>query len=376
MRILAAIVGILFVLLILQDCVETIVLPRRVARRFRFASLFYRITWRAGSFFVRHIRSNNRREYVISFYGPLSLLLLLICWACGLILAVALIHFGIGSRLQAPEKVVTFWTDLYLSGTTFFTLGLGDVTPLPGIARLIVILEGGLGFGFLALVIGYVPVIYQAFSHREALITTLDARAGSPPSAVELLRRHMPKQDPVDLIAYLRNWEFWCTEVLESHLSYPVLMYYRSQHERESWPASLTTILDVSALVMVGIDSVPEQVGRFTFAIARHAAVDLTQTLYLEPAAPVPDRLTSKAFLELSNQLAEMGIYFNDPQTAEIRLKNLRHMYEPYVNVLARHLLTSMPDWIAVNETIDDWQTSPWDHFAFTTQRPYKKISQ
>jgi hypothetical protein len=376
MRILAAIVGILFVLLILQDCVETIVLPRRVARRFRFASLFYRITWRVGSFFVRHIRSNNRREYVISFYGPLSLLLLLICWACGLILAVALIHFGIGSRLQAPEKVVTFWTDLYLSGTTFFTLGLGDVTPLPGIARLIVILEGGLGFGFLALVIGYVPVIYQAFSHREALITTLDARAGSPPSAVELLRRHMPKQDPADLIAYLRNWEFWCTEVLESHLSYPVLMYYRSQHERESWPASLTTILDVSALVMVGIDSVPEQVGRFTFAIARHAAVDLTQTLYLEPAAPVPDRLTSKAFLELSNQLAEMGIYFNDPQTAEIRLKNLRHMYEPYVNVLARHLLTSMPDWIAVNETIDDWQTSPWDHFAFTTQRPYKKISQ
>lgn len=374
MRILAAIISILLILIILQDCVETVVLPRRVARRFRLARLFYKFSWQLCSLLAKRIRSGNRRENFISFYGPLSLLALLILWAAVLIFAFAGLQWSLGSSLQAPDKVVTFWTDLYMSGTTFFTLGLGDVVPRPGLARLWAITEAGLGFGFLALVIGYVPIIYQAFSRREAQITTLDARAGSPPSAIEMLRRHTPQEDCQGVINYLNSWEFWCTELLESHLSYPVLMYYRSQHERQSWLAALTTILDVTALFMVGLDGVPETVGRFTFAIARHASVDLSQTLSISPLAPKPDRLSSAAFEDLCQQLAEVGIHFTDPTRAELKLKNLRNMYEPYVNALSRFLMTPLPSWMATDETVDDWQTSPWDHFAFTTQRPLKPV--
>lgn len=375
LRIIAALAGGIAILLILQDSLETIVIPRRIARRLRIARAFYRLSWWMASSRFRHIRDHRRREYFISFYGPLSQLLLLALWACMLILGFALLQWSLGSALNAPDKPITFWTDLYMSGTTFFTLGLGDVVPRAGLPRLLMVLEGGLGFGTLALIIGYVPVIYQAFSRRESQITLMDARAGSPPGGLELLRRHDPEHYSEELIEYLRGWERWCSELLESHLSYPVLMFYRSQHEQQSWLAALTTILDASALIMVGIDRIPEQVGRFTFAIARHTVVDLTQTLGLTPVSPVPSRLTSDDFSTLQQQLAEMSITLNDPENAEARLADLRELYEPYINVLAYFLLMPISGWITSGDAIDDWQTSAWDHFALTSQKPPKKRS-
>ena len=244
MRILAIILGILLIIAILQDSFETIILPRRVTRRFRLSRLFYAATWASWSLLGRKLRAGNRREVYLSYYGPLSLILLLILWAAVLMFAYALLQWGLDLPLNAPEKEVTFGTYLYLSGTTFITLGLGDVIPLAGVGRFLAVAEAGMGFGFLALIIGYVPVIYQAFSRREINISLLDARAGSPPSATEMLRRHYRTQRLEELIQFLGEWERWCAELLESHLSYPVLTYYRSQHERQSWLAALTTILD------------------------------------------------------------------------------------------------------------------------------------
>lgn len=374
MNVLAAIAGIILILIILQDCFETVVLPRRVSRKFRLARIFYASSWLLWSVLARKIRSSNRREYFISFYGPLSLLLLLIVWALVLIVAFALLQWGLGSDINAPEKTVGFTTDLYMSGTTFFTLGLGDVVPRSGWARIFTVMEGGLGFGFLALVIGYVPIIYQAFSRREAEITLLDARAGSPPTAAEFVRRHLQENlHKEEFVEFLRSWERWCAELLESHLSYPVLSYYRSQHDRQSWLAALTTILDVCALVMVGLDDIPTQTGKFTFAIARHAVVDLSQTFGAVPSPPKKDRLPASEFARLRQQLAAEGIKFRDEETAQEQLAELRHMYEPYANALADYLLTPLPEWIATVENIDDWQSSIWDHFALTSQRPARK---
>ncbi|HLG63188.1 MAG TPA: potassium channel family protein [Ktedonosporobacter sp.] len=374
MNVLAAIAGIVLIFTILQDCFETVVLPRRVARKFRLARLFYATSWLLWSAIARKLRSNNRREYFISFYGPLSLLLLLIIWALMLIIAFALLQWSLGSVISAPEKTIGFLTDLYMSGTTFFTLGLGDVVPRSGWARACTVVESGLGFGFLALVIGYAPIIYQAFSRREAEITLLDARAGSPPTAAEFIRRHLGENlHAEEFVTFLRSWERWCAELLESHLSYPVLSYYRSQHDRQSWLAALTTILDVCALVMVGLDNIPEQTGKFTFAIARHAVVDLSQSFGTEPSPPKKDRLPSTEFARLQEQMAAEGIQFRDEETAEERLTELRHMYEPYANALANYLLTPLPEWISTVEHLDDWQSSIWDHFALTSQRPMRK---
>jgi len=364
MRILATIIGVIFIIGILQDSFETVILPRRVSQRFRLSRMFYTSTWMMWSSLARKMRPGNRREYYLSYFGPLSLIFLLVIWAVILVFAFALIQWGTGTTLSAPEKEVTFWTYFYMSGTTFITLGIGDVTPLTGMARFLVTGEAALGFGFLALIIGYVPVIYQSFSRREAEISLLDARAGSPSSATELLRRHYRDQHIEELIQYLQNWERWSAELLESHLSYPVLTYYRSQHERQSWLAALTTILDVCALLIVGFEGISTPTVRFTFAIARHAAVDLAQIFGTPPMNTRLNRLSPEDFARMRDALAEVGLILQHEEDAEKRLYELRLIYEPFVYALADHLLVSLPPWISATRTVDDWQTSAWDHFA------------
>lgn len=366
MRIPGVLVGILLIIIIAQDGFETIVLPRRVTRKFRLARIFYEATWTLWSLPGRKMRAGNRREQYLSYFGPSSLILLLIVWACLFVLGFALVQWGIYAPINVPEKSITFTTYFYLSGTTFFTLGLGDITPLKGIARGITIVEAGIGFGFLALVIGYVPVIYQAFSHREINISLLDARAGSPPSAIELLKRHAYNKEPGELIEFMRDWERWSAELLESHLSYPVLTYYRSQHERQSWLAALTTILDTCALVLTGLEGIPIKPIKFTFAIARHAAVDLAQA-YGTPPNDGIKRLSSADFALLKEQLAESGLTFKDEMNAERRLGEIRSTYEPFLTSLANHLLMTVPTWVSRVKNVDDWQTSAWDHFLDST---------
>jgi hypothetical protein len=362
MNIIAGIIGITLIFIILLDAFETIVLPRRVTRRIRLTRLFFLFTWRLWSLIAKKIHSDDRQEYYLSYYGPLSLILLLVLWAICLIFGFALLQFALGSALSAPEKVVNFGTDLYMSGTTLVTLGLGDVLPRTGLARTVTIIEGGTGLGFLALVIGYLPIIYQAFSRREVGISLLDAHAGSPPSAVEMLRRHRRGQVMDELVEHLHNWENWSADLLESHLSYPVLMYYRSQHDRQSWLAALTAILDVSALLAVGIDDVPQQSALFTFAIACHAAIDLGQFLVASPDQSQIRRLPHDDFLRLKESLTEMGISLHEEETAEQRLADLRDQYEPYVIALAKYLQMPLSGWLAEENTVDDWQTSAWNH--------------
>jgi Ion channel len=364
MQIIVGILGLVLIFLILQDAFETIVLPRRVSRRLRLARMFYRSTWTLNSLIARKIHSEDRRDDFLSYYGPLSLILLLVVWAVSLIFGFAMLHWALGSAFYAPEKVPNFGTDLYMSGTTFFTLGLGDVTPRTFLVRIVAVIEAGIGFGFLALVIGYLPVTYQSFSRREVGISLLDAHAGSPPTALEMLRRHSHGQVMDELVEHLHEWENWAAELLESHLSYPVLMYYRSQHDRQSWMAALTVILDVSALLAVGIDGVPRKHAWFTFAIASHAAVDLAQVLTVPADVSQISRLSSPEFARLKARLDEMGITLYDEETAEQRLAELRQKYEPYVIALGRYLQMPLPGWMIEpgEATADDWQTSAWDH--------------
>src|SRR5262249_36083779 len=160
-------------------------------------------------------------------------------WAALFVLGYGLVMWGLEVPTGASDRMVSFLTYLYLSGTTFFTLGIGDVTPQSGAGRFLVVTEVALGFIFLALVISYVPILYQAFSRRELRISLLDSRAGSPATAVELLRRNCADEQVQELRMLLHEWEEWCADILESHLSYPILAFYRSQHEQQSWVEAL-----------------------------------------------------------------------------------------------------------------------------------------
>jgi hypothetical protein len=360
MRIIVGILGFAVLFIVLWEAFETVVLPRRVTRKFRLTRLFYRTTWLPWSAVARRIRVDKRRETFLGFYGPLSLLFLIGVWAAGLILGFALLDWAAGSALQTSQGTPNFWTDLYMSGTTFFTLGLGDIIPRSAAERILAVTESGMGFGFLALVIGYLPVIYTSFSRREVTISLLDARAGSPPTAAELLRRHSHDHGMEALRQLLLDWEHWAAELLESHLSYPLLAYYRSQHSNQSWLGALTTILDTCALVIVGLEGACERQAELTFAMARHAVVDLAQVFSTPPHVPKRDRLPPEELFRLRAALAEKGLHLRTGSVADEKLLELRRMYEPYVNALAQRLLLTLPSWMPKERHSDNWQSSAW----------------
>ncbi|HEY2461838.1 MAG TPA: potassium channel family protein [Candidatus Acidoferrum sp.] len=362
----AFMVGVAIFLIVIWDAFEAVILPRRVTRKFRLTRAFYRTTWTIWKFVINSVPTRKTREALLGFYGPLSLLLLLGVWALGLIFGFSLMQYGAGSALIAGGSGTRpgYLFDLYLSGTTFFTLGLGDVIPSSGLSRFLVVVEGGFGFGFLAAIIGYLPFIYGSFSKREVSITLLDSRAGTPPTAGELLLRHSYPHGQDALRELLKEWEQWSAELMESHLSYPVLAYFRSQHDNQSWIASLAAILDTCALLKVGIDGACEKQAELTFAIARHAVVDLSQVFGTAPKPLPQERLTAAGLRIIRDKLEQHGLKLRDDAEADAKLHSLRLMYEPYIYALATYLEQGLPPWIPTKKGKDNWQTTAWAEAA------------
>jgi len=364
MHALAIIVAAVVICAVLLDAFETVVLPRRVQRNFRITSWFYRNTWRPWARLASHIKSQTRRESFLGYFGPLSMIALLGLWACGLIFGFAMLQYASGEHLVSAGVPITFRLLLYHSGETFFTLGYGDITPASTFSRLLAVFEAGMGFAFLGVVIGYLPTIYTAFSRREIEISLLDARAGSPPSAAELLTRAANTSDTASLDVLFHAWERWAAEVLESHLSCPVLSFYRSQHSNQSWLSALTVVLDATALVMAGIDDVNNEQARRTFKIARHAVVDLAQVVNAHYDSSAPDRLSDEDLAQIRAQLAEKGLNLHTTDGASQKLAELRSLYEPYAEAIARNLFIPLPPWIRHDQIKDNWRSGPWDRMS------------
>ncbi len=358
MHLLVLLLSVLLIATVLWDAFETVVLPRTVSRRLRLARLYFRVTWTPWSQVAAMFRTERRRDRFLAIYGPLSLLGLAGVWALGLVAGFAGMHWSAGSNLWPSRPGARFLDDLYMSGTTFFTLGLGDLQPIGRVARFLTVAEAGTGFAFLAIVIAYFPVLYQAFSRREAQLTLLDAWAGSPPAAAEVLRRLAAQGEVAALNPFLKDWEYWCSEVLESHISYPAVAFFRSQHQRQSWVSALATILDLSALVEVGIEGVPTWQAHVTFAMARHAAVDLTQVLHAVPDIGV-DRLSDDELEGLRRQIEGVGLKPDRSSEADRRLLDLRRSYEPYISGLARTLMMPTPSWWHQHAVRNNWQVGP-----------------
>jgi hypothetical protein len=362
----AVIFGIVIICVVLLDAFETVVLPRRVTRQFKLTAWFYRRTWIPWRKIAGRIRTPSRQQNFLGYFGPLSLILLLEFWATSLIMGFALLQYGIGGHEQLGNEPITFGRIIYHSGETFFTLGYGDILPTSRGARFLSVLEAGMGFAFLGVVIGYLPVVYASFSRREIQISMLDSRAGSPPSAAELLvrlagRSEDPGVDQRVLDEVLREWERWAGELLESHISYPVLSFFRSQHSNQSWLGALTTMLDVTSLVLTGIEGVHPGQAKLTFAMARHAAVDLAQVVNARYDPAAADRLPDAELLALRDALAAAGLRLRSDEYAGDKLSRLRSMYEPYVHSTGRNLMLTLPPWRFAEKSRDNWQAGPWD---------------
>jgi Ion channel len=352
--------GLALIAVMLVDAFETVLLPRRVTHGYRLIRLFYQDSWHIWRQLARLFTSPRLRESFLSFFGPLSVLVVFGAWAFGLVVGFALLHWSLHTPLTATVAGQSAFSYGYFSGDTFFTLGYGDLTPLSPLGKVLAILEAGLGFGFLALIISYHPVLTQAFSRRETTISLLDARGGSPPTASQILlrARQSGREDAIN--SFLIEWEHWSAELLESCLSFPMLAYYRSQHDNQSWLAALTAILDTCALEICGSSCAGRYQARLTFAIARHAAVDLSLVFRIDPLAPEPNRLTEAHFEQLKESFKSEGMTFPDGPATVAQLAELRAMYEPFVNGLAQHFLFKLPGFFPEQLKADNWQTSAW----------------
>ena len=350
-----AIAGLVLILAILTEAFEALVLPRRVTRRLRFSRLYYRFGWRAWAAAADFLQPGPRRETALSYFGPLSLLGLFALWGLLLIFGFGLLHHAAAPRAGGLIDSV------YFSGVTFTTLGYGDLSPVGPVSRALSVVEGATGFGYFAVVISYLPVLFQAFSRREAFIGLLDARAGSPPSAGRMLLRLPPGVgDGAILNRFLADAESWAAEVLEAQLSFPVLGYYRSQHDNQSWLAAMTCALDTSALVLSVADGADRPQARLTFAMCRHVVVDLSLVLWRKPDAGPTDRLPDARLHELLAELRKAGVKVRDDAGALASLAELRSLYEPFVVALGQFFRVNVPPVWPETDRPDNWQTSAW----------------
>jgi hypothetical protein len=334
-------------------------LPRRVQRRVGLTRLFFRASWLVWSRVALRLPAGPRREGMLSVYGPLSMVLLFVLWSTSLIGCFGALQWALqaGAALRNP---LTWGGQLYMSGVTFFTLGYGDVVPQTGASRVASVIEARTGFGLIAVVIGYLPVLYQLFSRREAHVLQLDARAGSPPTAATLLVRHAIAGALERIDDLLRVWEVWEAELLESHLSYPMLVYYRSQHEDQSWLASLTVIMDICALILVGVEGVAPLQARMTFTMARQVVVEIGRSFNIAPSRYTGgDRLPHEVYLRMEQAFARASLPWKAGPDTEQTLAALRATYEPLLDGLASHLLLPLQGWTAEEHMIDHWAIGP-----------------
>ena len=367
MRTLALVAGILLIFTVLFDAFQTIILPRRATGRFRLTRLFYISTWKPWTFFARRLHHPRKRETLLGYYGPLSLILLLVVWAAAMVLGFALIYYAIGSPFNDPAQPSNFHTDLYVSGTTLFTLGLGDVTPHSPLARFLLILECGTGFGFLAVVMGYFPVLYAAFSRREVNIALLDARAGSPPSAAELMRRH--SYDGAAQAA-LRSPHRMGTLVRRAprkpHLLSAALLL--------PLPAQQPKLAQRSHRHPRHIIAAHRRRSRSGSspgpAHLRHGSPRARRPLADLQSPPHHQRTRWRRFRrrrltafrpnvasELYDMLTASGIELCYNEASRDRLRQMRALYEGHAEALSRFLLMPLPEWFYAQPRKDNWQT-------------------
>jgi hypothetical protein len=366
--ILEILAGLGLIIVSLTDAFETVVLPRTVSRKFRLTKLFFAINRWVYEWVGDRCEGPVRQRLLVSF-APLMLFALILFWGMLIVIGFSLISAGIGAPFRAYGHA-NFGDRLYFSATTFLTFGFGDFVPNSDLGKWLAVAEGVTGFMFLALVIGYVPIFYSAFSKREQTILLLDSKAGSDPTASELLRRHAEADCIDELLPLLKDWEGFAAQLLENFLSYPLLAFYRSQHDDQSWLNSLTSVMDACVLCMTLFPDDHHETKRIrfqakaTFAMARHVVVDFAYVLQSDPIVTA-DRLPNPKLVSLVKLIKENGLTLkNDPQSI-VSLSETRKLYEPFVAGLSKRLKMDLPEWIPAEHLPDNWETSAWDGTHF-----------
>ena len=238
----AVVVGLGLVVTVLADMVNTLVTTQTSRGRFWLTVVLYSNTWTFVRAIGRRFRNDRRRERLYATFAPVSVLLLLVTWVIQQILGWALVWWGLGG----VDGLDGFSDAVYYSGVVYFTLGFGEIVPGEVVPRLGALVEAFSGVLTTALVIGYLPALYSAYSEREQKLLTLDDGTEERITPTNLVLARCPDGDPRALDAWFEGWEAWVAQVMETHTSFPMLVYFRSQHPGQSWITSLGLVTDAA----------------------------------------------------------------------------------------------------------------------------------
>jgi hypothetical protein len=347
-HVLAALAGAAVITLTLAEFFVAFILPRRVRHEPRIARLILVAGWRVWRFFARRLPARSS-DTMLGFYGPLLLLFAIGLWALALIFGFGLLQWAGGSHVVHGGSG-GFDDDLFFSAGGFLSAST-QLSPSTGIARGLFLGEAACGFGVLFVAIGYLPAIYQAYSRREVAVAQLAPRAGTPPTAGALLARSGRRGGWPDLDGYLAEWEEWAAELMETHLSYPALAYFRSQHVGQNWLAALTCVLDSCAFAIAAApDQAQVEAAEITLSIGRHALADLSHVLHAKPRRSEPPRLGAADFAVLWQLAAGSGLDLRAKEEVEPRLSEFRAGYESFALGLGRALELTPSSWLPLSD--------------------------
>ena len=342
MRWVALPAGLVVLVWTLLDVFRTLVMPRAARGRFRLSRILFQLMWRPWRWIGVRRKTVLARERVLATAAPFFFFVLLVGWA-------SLAVLGYGLILWSPAFVhgmggsdSSFGTAVYFGGSSLFTLGFGDVVAT-GWTRAVVVIAGATGLGLVAVVIAYLPVLYQAFNRREVGVLLLDARAGSPPSGPELLHRMGSAGVASSLPTLFAEWERWVADVLETHMSYPLLALFRSPHDNTSWITSLGSVLDAATLVLTSVDDKPDERAKLLYGTGVHAVEDLFYYLRLTERETLIQR---EEFEDVLQDLKDEGFSVRPVDDAFPRFTEKRANYAPRLEAIAVLLAAPPGLWI------------------------------
>ncbi len=333
--------GLLLIALVLWDIFQTVVLPRPTPSRIRVARTLIRITWPLWrSRAIRRVTSVDQ-ERILGSYAPGLVLLLLFAWIALMILGFGLVMYALRDQLS---PVPDFGTTLYFAGESVLTIGFGDISAVGGLARVAAVVGGGLGLGVLALGITYLFSLYASFQRREILVVRLEPRAGAPPSGVALLEAYGAADMRDGLAPFFLDWEAWAAEVLDTHVAYPILPYFRSSHDNASWVSALGAVLDAAALVLTCVEGGPTGEATMVQRVGGHFVEDLAN-FFGWPQVPLA-LVDRSEFDEARRRLGAAGWRLHDADVAWTRFVALRSAYAARLNEMALYWVTPPALWI------------------------------
>jgi hypothetical protein len=335
-------VGIALLIATFYDLFQTVVLPRPAVNKVQLARYVVRPMWRIWRWAAGRGAKLDRSEARLAAFGPIALLTLFAIWAVALVFGYSLILHGLWDELN--PHISDFVTAFYVSATTLVPLSYGDFVPELGPARLVIILESATGVGLAALAITLLFELYGSFRDREIPVVALDALAGAPPSAVQLLETAaLPGMDD-ELRAAFNEWRQWSAMVLESHLAYPLLVYFRSSHDNEAWINSFAAMMDAASLILSSTDDRSKGAAKLMFTVGNHFVEDMSWVFRLKTANdPIIEKDEYKAAIV---RMQAAGYHVTDGDAAWEQFAHYRSKYASALNLIAQLLVAPPAQWV------------------------------